>query len=137
MADAHAIPEPDRKGLRDFGLVTGAIFAGLFGVLFPWLRGHATPWWPWVIAAVLIGMALVVPDWLRLVYRWWMKLGLLLGKITTPIILGIVFVVAILPTALILKLRGRDPMARRFDAAASTYRVESRQPDKQGMERPF
>ena len=33
--DTYAIPELDRKGLRDFGLVTGAIIAGLFGVFFP------------------------------------------------------------------------------------------------------
>ena len=33
----HAIPELDRKGYREFGLVTGAIVAGLFGLLFPFL----------------------------------------------------------------------------------------------------
>ncbi|MGL5195717.1 MAG: hypothetical protein ACRC8Y_19205, partial [Chroococcales cyanobacterium] len=39
MADAfvmtHTIPKLDKKGLREFGLVTGAIFVGLFGLLIP------------------------------------------------------------------------------------------------------
>lgn len=43
---AHEIPELDRKGLRQFGLVTGGIVAGLFGLLFPWLLERALPLWP-------------------------------------------------------------------------------------------
>jgi hypothetical protein len=39
----HVIPELDRKGLRDFGLVTGSIVAVLFGLFFPWLLERAWP----------------------------------------------------------------------------------------------
>jgi hypothetical protein len=43
MTAAHVIPGRHRKGLRDFGLTTGAIFAGLFGAFFPWVLERAYP----------------------------------------------------------------------------------------------
>jgi hypothetical protein len=33
----HDIPQLDAKGLREFGLTTGAIIIGLFGVVLPLL----------------------------------------------------------------------------------------------------
>jgi len=73
------IPELDRKGLRTFGLVTGFIVAGLFGLFFPWVfeRPHAT--WPWIFLAIIGVWALVAPMSLRPVYRLWMRFGLLLS----------------------------------------------------------
>ena len=73
--------------LRSFGVVTGAIMAILFGVVLPWLLGHAFPWWPWVVGGVLVLSALVFPAGLRPVYRIWMTFGHALGWINTRIIL--------------------------------------------------
>ena len=56
---------PDKKGLREFGLITGGLFVGLFGLLFPWLFSFALPVWPWVIAGVLWGLALLIPQHLK------------------------------------------------------------------------
>ena len=38
---------------------------------------------------------------------------------------------------LIMRLIGRDPMRRRIDKAAGSYRVISEQPDRKNLERPF
>ena len=35
---AHVIPELDKKGLRQFGLMAGGFVIGIFGLLFPWLK---------------------------------------------------------------------------------------------------
>ena len=48
----HTIPELDRTGLREFGIVTGGIVAVLFGLLFPWLLERSFPLWPWVNGAI-------------------------------------------------------------------------------------
>lgn len=130
------IPELDKKGLRHFGLTTGAIVAGLFGVLFPYLFDLSWPRWPWIIFAVLAGWALIAPSSLRPVYRGWMRFGMLLGKITTPIILTLLFLIAILPGALLLRLFRKDPMRRRYDDS-DTYRVVSTQPSVQNLEKPY
>ena len=133
----HDIPTLDRKGLREFGLVTGGIVAGLFGLLFPWLLDYRVPLWPWLVFAVLAAWALAAPGTLAPVYRAWMKFGLLIGRVTTPLILGVVFFFVIMPMGLVMRLAGRDPMARRFDEAAPSYRVPSMQRPKEHMEKPF
>ena len=53
MAIDHMIPELDRKGLREFGLTTGAAVVAIFGLFFPWMLELDWPVWPWVIAAAL------------------------------------------------------------------------------------
>ena len=133
----HAIEQIDRKGLREFGLMTGAIVAVLFGLFFPWMLERAVPLWPWMIGAVLGVWGVAAPDTLRPLYNGWMKLGLLLSKITTPIILGVVFFVVMLPIALIMRVFGHDPMARKFDTHAQSYRVSSRKLQKENVERPY
>ncbi len=133
----HEIVELDRKGLREFGLVTGGIVAVLFGLFFPWLLESQFPAWPWVIAGVLSVWGLVEPMSLQPIYRLWMKFGLLLSRITTPIILGIVFYLLIFPMGFVMRTFSRDPMTRQFDDAAKTYRVISHKVPKENMERPF
>ena len=65
--------------------------AGLFGLFFPWLLEAQIPLWPWALAGILAAWALLAPASLRPVYRLWMRLGLLLSRITTPIVHGRVF----------------------------------------------
>jgi len=132
----HEIPELDRKGLREFGLVTGGIVAGLFGLFFPWLLERSLPLWPWIVFGVLGVWGLIAPLSLRPVYRGWMRFGLMLSKVTTPLIMGIVFFVVITPVALILKIVGNDPMTRKFDDSES-YRVPTKKAPTENLEKPY
>lgn len=137
MTALHTIPELDRKGLRDFGLVTGGIVVVLFGLFFPSLLERQWPIWPWILFAVLGGLGLVAPLALRPVYHVWMRFGLLLSRITTPLILGIVFYLVISPIGLLRRLNRDDSMARSFDAQMASYRVPSREKPSKHFERPF
>jgi hypothetical protein len=137
MSTSHPIPELDRKGLREFGLVTGGIVAVLFGLFFPWLLERPIPWWPWIIFGVLAVMGLAVPMALNPVYRTWMKFGLLMSKIMTPLIMGIVFFLTVTPMALLIRLLGKDYMARRLDRSAQSYRIESQANPPKRLEKPF
>ena len=130
------IPPLDKAGLRQFGLTTGTIVAVLFGVAFPYLLDRAWPLWPWIVFAILALWALIAPATLHPVYRGWMRVGILLSKIMTPIILTLVFLIAIFPGSLLLRLFRNDPMRRKFDDSAS-YRVESRQPSVNNIEKPY
>jgi hypothetical protein len=133
---AHAIPELDHKGLREFGISTGAIVAALFGLFFPWLLERPWPRWPWVIFAVLALSGLAAPGTLRPAYRAWMKLGLLMSRVTTPLIMGIVFFLVVTPMGIARRVLGKDSLARRFDDSPS-YRVPSRKAPVRNMEKPF
>ena len=130
------IPVLDRGGLRQFGLTTGAIVAALFGIAFPYLLDMSWPIWPWLVFAVLGIWAIIAPASLKPVYRGWMRAGMLLSKITTPIILTLLFLVAILPSALLMRLFRKDPMRRGFDESAS-YRIKAKQPSVKNLEKPY
>lgn len=131
------IPELDRQGLRHFAFTFGGVVAVLFGIAFPWLFNYGFPWWPWAVCVVFVIWGLVVPKSLAPVYRLWMRIGHVLNAIMSRVILGIVFYVLVFPTGLILRLRGRDPMHRKFEKDRKTYRVRSRQWPPDQMQKPF
>jgi hypothetical protein len=137
MATDHTIPELDRKGLREFGLTTGAAVVVIFGLFFPWLLEADWPAWPWVIGVLLWLPALVRPLWLRAVYRAWMHFGLLASRVMTPLVLGIVFFGMIVPMAVFLRLKGKDPMQRALDPDRKSYRVKSTKSPNEQLKRPF
>ena len=132
------IPTLDNKGLRKFGLTTGAIIIALFVLFFPWVfDAESLPIWPWVVAGILWVPALIMPGLLRPIYTTWMKIGHGLGWINTRIILGALFYVMILPMGLIMRLFGKDPMLRKRDESASSYRIETISEAKDRLEKPY
>lgn len=132
------IPTLDDKGLRKFGLTTGAIIVVLFAAFFPWVfDATSMPVWPWILAALLWVPALLIPAVLQPVYTTWMKIGHAIGWVNTRIILGILFYVMVLPMGLIMRLFGKDPMARKRNKSAISYRVQSVHEPKDRLEKPF
>jgi hypothetical protein len=136
----HQIPCLDAQGLRKFGLTSAAIVLMLFGLMLPWLRDRPLPWWPWGVSAILLVWALIAPTSLNLVYRPWMKLGLMLGWINTRILLGVVFWVIILPLGIILRLVKEKKVSRMTSsvgASATTYWTAPTTSHRANMEKPF
>ena len=134
----HDTTKVSKKELRDFGLITGLILVILFGLILPWLRNHALPSWPWILATVLWVLALIAPLILKPVYRIWMKIGEVLGWINTRIILGLVFYLLVTPMGLMMRfLAKKDPMERQLDAAQMSYRLPSLARNRLSMEKPY
>lgn len=132
------IPALDNKGLRKFGLTTGVIIVVLFAAFFPWVFDATTmPMWPWILAGLLWAPALLMPSVLRPVYTTWMKIGHGIGWVNTRIILGVLFYVLVLPMGLVMRLFGKDPMARKLDESVSSYRIKSVREPKDRLEKPF
>lgn len=133
----HVIEELDQKGLRNFALTFGAVVVVLFGLFFPWVLTSNFPLWPWSLWLFLAVWGFSAPLTVRPFYRAWMKLGLLLSKITTPLFLGIVYYIVITPTGLIARLFRSDPLQRNCTPASDTFRVESSEKSHKHMENPF
>ena len=132
------IPALDSKGLRKFGLTTGAIIVLLFVLFFPWVFDMENlPIWPWIVAGLLWVPALAMPNLLEPVYTTWMKIGHALGWVNTRIILGLLFYVIVLPMGLIMRLLGNDPMSRKLDKSISSYRIKSISEPKDRLEKPY
>jgi hypothetical protein len=104
---------------RSFGLV----FAGAFVVLplIAWWRGGALRLWPFGVAAVFLLLALARPAWLAPLNRLWTRLGLLISRVTNPIMMGVIFFLVVTPVALLVRLRGKDPLRLERDPAAKSY----------------
>ena len=131
------IEQLDKKGLREFGLVTGLVVVVLFGLFLPWVFDHSWPYWPWTIAGVLWGVSLVFPLALNPVYHIWMRFGLVLGWINTRIILGLVFYLMFTPIRLLLLVLRKDPMRRKIEPESESYRIPSKNQSREHMERPY
>ena len=91
---------------RNFGL-TFAIFFLVLG-LWPIVRGDLIRVWSLIVAALLFGVAFFSPHLFAVPNRLWFRFGLVLGKFITPIVVVTLFLVAILPVALILRMLGKD-----------------------------
>jgi hypothetical protein len=81
-------------------------------------------------------MALILPAALGPVYKVWMKFAEALGWVNTRIILSVVFYVIFVPLGIIMRMFN-DPMRRKFDAAAESYRIPSNAVKHENMEKPF
>lgn len=122
---------------RFFGLTFFVVF--LIIALWP-LLGHNQIRLPFLgIALGFLGIALIAPVLLGPLNRLWLKFGALLHTITSPIILGIMFFLVILPIGLIMRLLGKDFLRLRFDNSAPSYwiRREPPGPEKNSLNRQF
>ena len=137
MTTTPAYHDPDRQELRKFGLVFASGIALIFGLLLPWLFDKPWPAWPWITAGILVTTALLLPPLLRPVFWLWMKFGHVLGWINTRIILGITFLLLFIPVAVVFHLLGKDPMRRRMEPTANSYRINSEPLPRERMEKPF
>jgi Saxitoxin biosynthesis operon protein SxtJ len=130
------VVKPEARELRRFGLLLGTlVVAGFAGI--PFLRRHVIVGWPWLIAALLWTPALVAPAALHYLHRGWTHLGEALGWLNTRVILSLLYVIAVVPIGMVMRLAGHDPMEREFDPMADSYRVASKQRRSSHLEHPF
>ena len=94
---------------RKFGLLVGGGFLVLAAVSL--LRHHPGPVrWLAALGVLLAGMGVARPSWLGPSYRAWMALGHALSRVTTPILMSIIFFLVVTPIGLLLRLAGRNPI---------------------------
>jgi hypothetical protein len=111
---------------RSFGVVFTLLFA-VIGV-WPLMGGGKIRLWALGAAGLLLIIALARPIWLAAGNRLWTRFGLLLHRITNPIVMGLVFFLAVTPTALILRMMGKDSLRRKIDRTATSYWIDREPP---------
>jgi hypothetical protein len=111
---------------RSFGLVIAAVLL-LVGVS-PLRHGHTLRWWALAAAGAFAVAAVAKPALLATLNRLWMRLGILLGKIVSPIALGILFYGVLTPVAVVMRLTGKDPLRLKLDPGAESYWIVRKPP---------
>ena len=123
---AHPVPArlSPAEGRR-FGVQVGLAFGVLGGIA--WWRQHPTA------AAVLLALGaalllggLLLPAQMGPVYRGWMRMALAISRVTTPIIMGIIFFLVVTPSGLLLRLFRHRPLVR--SRSEGSYWVDRRAP---------
>ena len=104
---------------RSFGFVFAIVF--LVIAVWPLLAGNGIRTWALVVAAAFALVAVLIPSLLAVPNRWWMKFGLLLGKIVSPVALGILFFGVFGPMGIVMRWLGKDPLRLKRDAQAASY----------------
>jgi hypothetical protein len=112
---------------RGFGLVFAGFFA-LLTLLKLW-RGWS-PWgWAFLgLAAAFAAAAFVAPKTLAPLNRLWLKLGLVLHKVVTPLVMGLLFYGVVTPMGVAMRLMGKDFLRLKRDPGAKTYWIERQPP---------
>jgi hypothetical protein len=132
----HAVEGASNKR---FGLVVGAVLLVL-GAVRGYLHGEVG-WFSATLGGVglaLILAALIKPDVLEPANRGWNKLGLVLHKVTNPIFLGGIYAIAIVPTGLLMRAFGVDPMGLRRPRRDTFWIARGKGGSTaQSLERPF
>ena len=112
---------------RSFGLVIAAGFALV--ALLPLLRApHQPRWWAIAIAIAFALSALLWPRQLAVLNRLWLRFGLLLSAVVSPIILGLLFYTTLLPIGVLMRIFGKDPLRLRADRTSGTYWIQRAPP---------
>ncbi len=110
---------PTMRTLVSFAL-TLAAGAGLFGLYAHFHGKPALATNVWIAGGAAAALALVRPIG-RWLYVAWMGLGVALGMVTSPIILGILYLVLFTPVALAFRIAGRDKLRLKKDKSASYW----------------
>ncbi len=129
--------KPSSAELQCFGFGLGTGIIVVFGLLRPWLRHYRAPIWPWPVGVSLWATALLYAPALTVPFNVVNLVAKAVGWCVTQVVCGIIFYGVFTPLGLVMRASGRDPMARKFDPQASTYRVLSRARTRESMERPF
>ena len=116
---------PDRS-TREFAFVVVALLSIVGGL--PLLHRREPRLTLLYAAAVVLGIGLLFPRALAAPARWWMALAALLNRVTSAIILTLIFFVVITPAALYKRLTRKDALQRGFDHGATTYWSDREEP---------
>ena len=122
---------------KSFGIVFAVVF-GIIGLIPLW-DGENIRVWALIIAAVFLSAALMLPKILSPLNHIWFQFGLLLHKIVSPVVMGLIFFGAVMPTGLLMRLFGKKPLALDFDPSTKSYWVHRTQPSPEpgSMKRQF
>jgi len=118
---------------RSFGIVFFIVF--LLIAIYPLINNEGLRIWSIIIAIFFLILGLINSKVLTPFNKLWFKFGLLLGKIISPIIMGIIFFLVVTPIAFIMRTIGKDLLNLKFNKNKS-YWIEKTGP-KSKMKNQF
>ena len=113
---------------RSFGIVFFIVFL-LIGT-YPLLNNDHIRIWALIISIVFLILGLLNSKILLPLNKIWFKFGILLGKIISPLIMGLIFFVVVTPIGLLMRLLNKDLLNLKFNKSKSYWIEKSDQKSK-------
>ena len=118
---------------RSFGIVFFVVF--LIIAIYPLTYSGDVRLWSVIISIIFLVLALLNSKILTPLNKLWFKLGIFLGRIISPIIMGIIFFLVVTPIGLIMRLLRKDVLNLKYNNNQS-YWIEKNGP-KSRMKNQF
>ena len=118
---------------RSFGIVFFVVF--LIIATYPLINGNELRLWSLIISLVFLFLGLVNSKILNPLNKLWFKFGIFLGKIISPLVMGIIFFLVVTPIGLLMRLVKKDLLNLKFNDNSS-YWIDKSEP-KSKMKNQF
>ena len=118
---------------RSFGFVFFVVF--LLISIYPFLKDENIRLWSFIISIIFLFLGLLNSNLLSPLNKLWFSFGLFLGKIISPVIMGIIFFLVVTPIAIIMRLFKKDLLNLKFKEN-NTYWIDKTGP-KSKMKNQF
>ena len=124
----------NKKNNIIFGIIF-FIFFLIFG-LYPLVSVGVIRIWSVVLSLVFLIITIIRPNLFTFLNRSWIQFGILLGKIISPIVMGLVFFFVVTPIGILVRILKKDVMG--LKRGASSYWINREDKDKvQSMKKQF
>ena len=124
--------EIESSSNKSFGLVFFTVF--LVIAIYPILKNGDIRIWSLIISIIFLILGLINSKILTPLNKIWFKLGLFLGKIVSPLIMGFIFFVVVTPIGLLMKIFKKDLLSLKFNNKKSYWieknNIKSRMKDQ-------
>ena len=118
---------------RSFGIVFFVVF--LLIALYPVIKGQEIRIWSLIISLIFLALGLKNSRVLTPLNKLWFKFGIFLGKIVSPLVMGIIFFLVVTPIGLIMRILRKDLLNLKYNSNKS-YWIEKDGP-KSKMKNQF
>ena len=119
---------------RSFGLVFFIVFVLI--AIYPIINQGEVRIWSLIISLLFLFLGLLNSKILTPLNILWLRFGLFLGKIISPIIMGVIFFLVVTPIGLLMRLFGKDVLNLKLNKKKSSYWIEKTGP-KSKMKNQF
>jgi len=106
---------------KSFGIVFFLVF--LLIALYPLIHQESIRFWSIVISFVFLILSFINSSALTPLNKLWFKFGIILGKIISPLVMGLIFFIVVTPIGLLMKILKKDLLNLKFNKDPS-YWVE-------------
>tara|TARA_Y100000591_G_scaffold304376_1_gene300981 strand:- start:336 stop:722 length:387 start_codon:yes stop_codon:yes gene_type:complete len=119
---------------RSFGIVFFIVFVLI--AIYPLINQEEVRIWSLIISFLFLFLGLLNSKILTPLNKLWFKFGILLGKIISPIIMGVIFFLVVTPIGLFMRLLGKDVLSLKLNKKKNSYWIEKNGP-KSKMKNQF